>query len=508
MVAKISIALNPPYNNVYYSSNDTVSGNVSISLKKSVTIKQINVLLKGYTETVTKIDPISLTNPNNMMTPVQDNKSLHNLVSLTKRVFPPDNVWDAIEGSSKPFKVKPGVYEYKFQFPKMPKKPKCLINHTKDLICFTKQEETNIPPSFNNHWKDLTKIDNLDLFYYSYGKVIYTVQVQIELGKSTSWYKPFHRIIREIEPIEFIPEPAELLYDDGEDESERETNGQSTGGGDTSSRNLGLSNNSSEAYLNSIETESIQDYNMSPQMLEQEIAGPSLLSNERYKRYRSTYRMGLPDGVSSMWVEVRSRNMRETYRRDFLFKNGSGKFDRVFLVLKGNIKQICKLNIAPLSIQFNLLETVTYLSQGIANENFSSLRLVEINSLSPKVRSIMMDFAKVRVVSSSSQNGVEGKLECEIKLKDNPILKKLKFNEEDYLHRGNRLYSFKTCSIKRIFNFQLVINWEINGSLRQTENIIKPMQIFVQANDNVQSDILPKYVNPPLYSEGSASMKQ
>lgn len=357
-----------------------------------------------------------------------------------------------------------------------------------------------MPPSFNNQWRDLTKIDNLDLFYYAYGKVIYTVQVQIELGKSTSWYKPFNKIIREIVPIEFIPQPADLLYNADEDEGDEESQSRllST---NNSNRLLNESSSSSDLRLNSSHNTSVNDLNMNPQRWDTNISSPSLLPNDVLKKYKSSYRVGLPDGVSTIWTEVRSKKMRETYRNDFLFRNGCGKFDRIYLVMKGSISEFSKVKISPIRIQFNLLETVTYLSQGVANENFSSLRLVEINTISSKVRSILMDYGKMKVLSTEEKTPTDGKLELEINLKDHPILKKLRFNEEDYRHRGNRLYSFKTCSIKRIFNFQLVIDWDINGTLRQTENIIKPVQIFVQTNESFTNEVLPKYVEPPLYSE-------
>lgn len=495
MAPQITLDLNPPYNDEFYSTNDTISGTVKISLEKSLTIKRINVILKGFTETVTKVDPVNVYNQNGMMTPVQDNRSYHTLVNMTQRVFPPDNVWDAIEGSSKPFKVKPGQYDYNFKFAKLPKRPKCLTNHTKNLICFTKRETARMPPSFNNQWRDLTKIDNLDLFFYAYGKVLYMVQVQIELGKSTSWYRPFDKLLREIKLIEFIPQPQDIMYEDDDEQEER--SGQA-------SNRLRNSNNISRTDLKTW----TDDFNMNPQKLEvngSRSNSPSL--SDRLRVYKSSYRIGLPDEQSVMWLEVRSRGLKETYRKEMLFSAGSYKFDNVFFVLAGNVAEFKKLKLVPTKIQLNLLETTTYLSQGVANENFSSLRLVEVASISPKIGSMLIDFTEAKMVHNNfAENQYKGRLECELKLKNHPILKKLKFNEEDYLHRGNRLYSFKTCTIKRIFNFQLLVDWEINGVNRQTEVIVDPMQIFVQTNEKVVSDVLPKYVDPPLYTEAQGEV--
>ncbi|QLL33261.1 hypothetical protein HG536_0E01720 [Torulaspora globosa] len=479
---EVKIDLKPPLNNDFYSTNDRICGSVKIQLKKALSIKTINVILKGFTETLTKVDPINCYGQHGMMMPVQDNRSYHTLFSYTERVFPPNNVWDAIEGSSKPFKMKPGHYEYEFAFAKIPRQPKCLANHTKGLVCFSRPDETRMPPSYNNLWRDQTKIDNLDLYFYSYGKVLYMVQVQMELGKANSWYKPFNKLVREIQLIEFIPDARDLAYEEA-DEKEEPTNRRQP---------------STQEVLRE---EMSGDFNMSPLRWDNDTMTGSVSGNDQTRIYKSSFWIGLPDHRSSVWVEVRSRGLRETYRNDELFCAGSRKFDRVYLVARGDIAELRKWTIVPTKIQLNLLEIATYLSQGVANENFSSLRLASVDNLS-KTSPSLLDFENAKV--TADKNGSkEGQLECEIKLRNHPMLKRLKFNEEDYRHRGNRLYSFKTCTIKRVFNFQLLIDWDINGTSRQTEVIIRPMQIFVQTRDNLRNDILPKYIEPPVYSEAA-----
>lgn len=476
---EVKIELKPPLNNDFYSTNDHISGSVKIQLSKALSIKTINVILKGFTETLTKVDPVNSYGQNGMMMPVQDNRSYHTLFNYTERVFPPSNVWDALDGSSKPFKVKPGQYEYKFAFAKLPRRPKCLANHTKGLICFTSREKTKMPPSYNNEWRDMTKIDNLDLFFYAYGKVLYMVQVQIQLGKSTSWYRPFDKLIREFQIIEFIPEARDLAYEEDNEKDE--------------------SPSSSRPPSNqvSVREKSMDDFNMNPLRWDQNTAVMQTNLSDQLKIYKSSFWIGLPDCKSAMRVEVRSDGLRETFRNDSLFCAGSNKFDKVYLVIRGDVAELRKWTIVPTKIQLNLLEIATYLSQGVANENFSSLRLADVSSISSKVRSTLIDFSSAKITNGSK----EGRLECEIKLRNHPTLKRLKFNEEDYRHRGNRLYSFRTCTIKRVFNFQLLIDWEINGTSRQTEVIIRPMQIFVQTNQGLRTDILPKYIEPPIYTE-------
>ncbi|QLQ80819.1 hypothetical protein HG537_0E01740 [Torulaspora globosa] len=479
---EVNIVLKPPLNGEFYSTNDCISGSVKIQLNKAQSIKTISVILKGFTETLTKVDPINCYGQHGMMMPVQDNRSYHTLFSYTERVFPPNNVWDAIEGSSKPFKMKPGQYEYEFAFDKIPRRPKCLANHTKGLICFSTRDETRMPPSYNNLWRDLTKIDNLDLYFYSYGKILYMVQVQIELGKPNSWYKPFNRLVREIQLIEFIPEAQDLAYEEA-DEKEEPTNRRFP------------------STMEAARDGTSGEFNMNPLRWDDETMVGTASGNDQTRIYKSSFWIGLPDRKSLMWVEVRSKGLRETYRNEDLFCAGSRKFDKVFLMMRGDVTELKKWTIVPTKVQLNLLEIATYLSQGVANENYSSLRLATVDNLS-KISPTLLDFENSKVIADKS-GSKEALIECEIKLRNHPMLKRLKFNEEDYRHRGNRLYSFKTCTIKRVFNFQLLIDWDINGTTKQSEVIIRPMQIFVQTRKDLRNDILPKYVEPPVYSEAA-----
>lgn len=87
MAPKISISLNPPYNGEFYSSNDQMSGIVSLQLTKALSIRKISVILKGFSETLTKIDQEYMFQQNGMMMPGQDNKSFHTLMKFEQRVF-------------------------------------------------------------------------------------------------------------------------------------------------------------------------------------------------------------------------------------------------------------------------------------------------------------------------------------------------------------------------------------------------------------------------------------
>ncbi|CAI4047330.1 hypothetical protein N7582_004055 [Saccharomyces uvarum] len=515
MAPKVKVSLNPPYNGDFYSSNDQMSGVVNLQLKKPLSIRKITVILKGFSETLTKIDQEYMFQQNGMMIPGQDNRSFHTLLKLEQRVFPPDNVWDALDGSSKPFKVKPGVYDYSFQFDKFPKRPECLKNHTAKTVAFVTRTNARLPPTFNSHWQEFNKIDNLDLYFYAFGKVIYMVQVQIELGKAASWFKPFHRLIREIETFEFIPDPKNLIIEPDEDYDEEVAGLSNYNDVNGISMNNEFFNNSSlkvpskdvkvvngvgyiKSDRNFSQANSIMiqdgDIRTRPASSAASTRQPSRMANGM-RVFSCPYQIGLPDGESSMRVEVRSRDLKQIYRKDYLFRSGSQNFDKVFLVMEGNISSLSKMQIVPRKIQLNLLETTTYLSQGIANGNYSSLKLIELDLNQPKSNKPLLNLNEIRESSDGSM------FECELRLKDHSILRKLVFNEEDYRHRGNRLYSFKTCTIKRIFSFQLLIEWEINGVRKQSEVNINPVQVFCQIREHVEAEIPPRYVPPPTYTE-------
>lgn len=484
MAPQIKLYLNPPKNNQFYSNYDHISGSVSLDIGKPVSIKQINVRFKGFIETVTKLDPIVMRNQAALMTPVQDNKTIHTLVNMSQKVFPPENVLSAIEGDLKPFQLKEGVHEYEFQLPKLPKKPKCLPNHTKGLMTYLDKDHIRLPPSFNNEWKEMLRFDNLDLFFYSFGKILYMVEVQIELGKPKSWYRPFEKILTEIQVVEFIPQSKDLTFklDDKPSKEILES--------------LKNSNNEQvEKPSGKLKTEKATVPTNAPLV-------DVMTQTPDVRVYRSTYRIGLPDDDSVMWLEARSSNLRRTFRGDPLFAGGSGKFDSIFIVMMGDSQLIDRLRVVPTRVQLNLLETVTYLSQGIANQNVSSLKLAE-DKIPLEQRGTVLKNSWGRYVQFSAVNPNQSRWECELRLKNHPHLKKLKFNEEDYRHRGNRLYSFKSCSIKRIFSFQLLVDWDIVGFKRQSEIIVDPMQIFADRNRRAQEEALPLYVPPPSYTEST-----
>lgn len=570
--ADIKLSLIPPENGEYYSGDEHISGSLKLKLVKSLPIKKITVHLKGITETQTKVNTDYMMSQNGMLIPVQDNRSYHRILDMEKRMFPPDNVWDVMEGASKPFKVNPGEYNYEFKFDKLKgKRPKCLKNHTKNMICFMKRKDIRLPPSFNLKWKELNKIDNLDLFFYSFGKVLYILEVQIELGKPRSWFKPFDKMVRETRLIEYIPNVKDITYPSvGEERLDSSSNNRNTLDENAAMisalNNLNLVDPIVSTNRNDKNNLSLFSENGLPRtLLNRQTAAYSSLTREgsplpddntntssdirsevnslneqlqmanipRYRLYHSTYRIILPHRradidrsiENSMWVEVRSRNdgFKQVFRRDTLFHKNCNKFDRVFLTCKGKLSDIRQMSIKPVKLQLNLIENATYLSKGIANENFSSLKLLEIAlDDDEEVASSIFNIQELKPRGNNDPSDIDedsyiGKSECAIRFQDHPMLKRIIFNGEDYKHRGNRLYSFMTCTIRRLFYFDLIIDWDIEGSIKQTEIRIDPVQVYCQtrpvnalvsasSNTNNTStdrepDYLPRYVEPPIYNE-------
>ncbi|KAG0672384.1 Art10p [Maudiozyma exigua] len=532
---RIELTLSKPINGVFYTGEDNISGDVKITFSKSVSVKKISVHLKAFSETITKVDSDYAVMQNGLYIQGPDTRTFHNMLNLEQRVFPPDNVWNALEGSSKPFKVNPGEYNYTFKFDKLAGvKPNCLKYHGKETIMFTKKQHTKLPPSFNNLTNEMNKIDNLDLYFYSLGKILYIVQVAVELGKAKSWFKPFDKVMREQQLIEYIPNKNDLDYDQHENvyNSRVVYNNSSSPGVRTSSLGQQLRERSKQSTLSidpritslnisadaSNSVTPIESPKMNLNMngnISTTASSPEPSNGQQMITVnQSTFKIRLPhsgDNRHVMWIEVRTKNngFNHLYRRDALFRKGSNKFDKVYVVFRSNnIEELKRIKIKPAKIQLNLLETTTFLSEGIANENLSSLRLINVDSNDNMDN--LIDMNELSPYPSHMNPDSEGyyKMECPLNLRDHPSLKRLLFNEENYRHRGNMLYSFKSCAISRIFDLQLMINWDIYGEISLTEVIIDdvqlycwPRRIYSRRTANMEPEYLPRYVEPPTYGD-------
>ncbi|SCV04433.1 LANO_0G10176g1_1 [Lachancea nothofagi CBS 11611] len=171
-------------------------------------------------------------------------------------------------------------------------------------------------------------------------------------------------------------------------------------------------------------------------------------ANFPLKVFQSKFDVTFEDDDLRLWAEIRSNQLRSVYRLDYLFRRGCNKFDQVYVLMSSPLPKDSDLRVV--SVDLNLIEYVTYLSGGRSNANLNSLRLAR------SATDYKVDLSKCSTTG-------DGFTECRIDLADINPLKKVRFNEEDYRHKGNRLYSFTSCNVRRLFKFQLFLRMSLNN---------------------------------------------
>ncbi|SCU97593.1 LAFA_0G12200g1_1 [Lachancea sp. 'fantastica'] len=186
-------------------------------------------------------------------------------------------------------------------------------------------------------------------------------------------------------------------------------------------------------------------------------------------------------------IEVKSPSLTRVFRLDYLFQPGCNKFDQISLMV--NRKPTEKLDIKLLHLKLNLIEIVNYLSQGQVNAMIGTIPLIEMNL------NLKLETCRVR-------NTGDGSVEWPLDVAQIPELVLYRFNESDMLYRGNRLFSFTSCNIKRAFKFCLGLTLDINGLLFETEVLTTICDIgYFSLEDHEE---LPTYEVsdfPPFYSD-------
>lgn len=462
----IQVLLETPANGEFFTTTETFRGKVILHLDTACSVKEVNLKLKCFSETNRRYDnQVSAIIQNGILIPIPDVSEAHSVLDVKHRVFPPDNVWDAMQGNPKPFQLGAGKHEYDFEFKGIPHSPKCLTIHRPDIPSFiTRNSHAHLPPTFNQDWLEMTKSSDPKISYYGLGKVIYTIGATATLGSDKQWFKSSNKEINCIQKIEMIP-PAKDLY-------VRVRNGSEN------------------------DTVAVPDLVSRPSLSQ---LTPSALTNAT--TFISPTQVATP--ISSAWLEVKSQRLQRTFRCDQLFRKGHNKLDNISLVFAGeqDINSL-KHRIRPAKVKLNLLECVTYESQGTCNPNFSLLKLLEVHACRdlPIPLSAVLEFSKAEISS--------GMTTIPFKLYKHPCFYDFKFNEQDYRHRGNRLYSFTTCAIRREFKFQLVVTWLFDQVPIDIEVNI-PAQIFIQPRERkshtsrkaANTEPLPLYERPPDYTE-------
>ncbi|SCU89848.1 LAME_0E05842g1_1 [Lachancea meyersii CBS 8951] len=423
MAPALKLVLKPPCNGEFYTMEDVISGEFILDLEKPLSIREIVIKLVGSSETLVRPGEHSTNGTRtSLQVPLEDQHSVHEIMNSEVSVFPPQNVKTAMQGSKKAFKVEQGSYTFRFDF-EFPDTPLCLATHPKKLYTFLSNEPNiGLPPSFNNALKT-EEVQNLDIYFYSLGKVEYYVEAVVLTGNEDSWFKPFRAASPALKrTFELIP------------------------------------SNFAQKQLQTI----MQSANSTPVMT-----------------FLSKFDVTFEDDDIRLWLEVRSRQLRSIYRLDYLFLPGCNKFDQIFLIMPLPLPEGSDLRIV--GVEINLIEFVTYLAGGRSNSNLNSLRLAKTN-------------ADLQIDLSRSYTNSDGDQECLIDIADIETLSKLRFNEEDYRHRGNRLYSLITCNIRRLFKFQLFLHMTLNGRDKFQFEVLTD---FV----NVFCESVTVEAHPPAYAE-------
>lgn len=193
-------------------------------------------------------------------------------------------------------------------------------------------------------------------------------------------------------------------------------------------------------------------------------------------------------GLSAL-LGMRAQCLEQVHRNDYFFKKGCRRFDKVVLAF-GNTPG-AKFPIKVTRCQLELIELVNYLSQGRHEALTGHLSVLDVrvdHNLNP---------SKMRVVE-------DGSTEWPLELEQISELAEYRFNVSDTTYRGNKLYSFKCCNIKRNFRFRLKLTLQANGSLFET--YLLTSMVNISLNSAEEHEDLPNYNSadaPPDYIKHS-----
>ncbi|AAS52743.1 AER059Cp [Eremothecium gossypii ATCC 10895] len=428
MTTKITLKLNPPHNGRYYTEDDIISGSVVLKLAKATAVKQLRVILKGTSQTMTlaEADRHSSRLPQDPQTQYTKEKSTHILFHQGVQLLPPTGVEDSI-------KLGQDTYKYGFEF-RLAGGPKCVSGHQATSHSFLEDKAhehygEQLPPSFNDRHEG-GGVTTEELFFYNLGKVRYTVRAEADVATGNKWApkSPLHDTM----VISFLPLQCQAYVE----------NACTSAGSD----------------------DTLVNYTALP------------------RTYRAAADVVLSDGLS-VTPEVRSNALAYVHRLDYLFRESSGKFGNIFMVFSGDpTKHSVKLTRLVLSLH----EKVSFTANGHTNKNLSQLKLMDTP---------LDDELQLRDLHILEDGSREGKLN----LGDHPVLSRLRFNEEDYIHRGNTLFSFTTCNIKREYYFQLDLHWKVDATAVRSEIIVDPVTVYAESAPPAFEGLPPYPEKPPKY---------
>ncbi|SCW01815.1 LAFE_0E07866g1_1 [Lachancea fermentati] len=196
-------------------------------------------------------------------------------------------------------------------------------------------------------------------------------------------------------------------------------------------------------------------------------------------------------GDVSAWVEVRAKSLNRVHRMDYLFKPGCRRFDRIYLMFtdvpaSSNSIKVTKLKLV-------LQEVLDYLSNGLINSIQGKIPLIEVPL------DITLDPSELKVLKN-------GTVEWPLSIAKTEPLCSYRFNEDDMKYKGNGLYSFMCCNIRRSFKFLLKVTVEINGVAQEVE--VSASSTKIDRKLAIEQEQLPRYEPddvPPEYGHTIAS---
>ncbi|KAM3163882.1 Arrestin-related trafficking adapter 10 [Lachancea thermotolerans] len=184
-------------------------------------------------------------------------------------------------------------------------------------------------------------------------------------------------------------------------------------------------------------------------------------------------------------LEVRAKRLQEVHRLDHLFKSGSRRLDRVYLVFETPPPPKFALSITRCRLQ--LVEVVNYLSAGHINAVTGLIPILDV----PLDR--QLDPSRIRCLEN-------GTAEWPLDLSKNPELASYRFNEENLIFQGNKLFSFVCCNIRRAFKFHLTLTLSANGKSFEIDMSTTTSAISLASAE--EHEPLPRYDfsdAPPVY---------
>ncbi|AGO12412.1 AaceriAER059Cp [[Ashbya] aceris (nom. inval.)] len=200
------------------------------------------------------------------------------------------------------------------------------------------------------------------------------------------------------------------------------------------------------------------------------------------RTYRAATDIVLSDGLS-VTPEVRSNALAYVHRLDYLFRENGGKFNNIFMVFNGDpSRHTVKLT----RLVLTLYEKLSFTANGHTNKNISRLKLMD----TPLDDELQL---------SNLHTLEDGSREASLDLGNHPVLSRLRFNEEDYIHRGNKLFSFTTCNIKREYYFQLDLHWKVDATAVKSEIIVDPVTVYAESAPPPFEGLPPYTEKPPKY---------